>query len=74
MAEHYLTWERLPRPDRDRQKAARAEQFRRDWQRTQPPTEPQLKYLAALGWTGEVSDRLAASELIDRLRSRGTHL
>lgn len=70
LAEHYLTWNRLPQPERNRRKVECAAVHRREWMKTHPPTAKQLSYLASLGWTGEVPHRLAASELIDRLARR----
>jgi len=65
-----LEWEALPWQEKERIKEARAERYRREWMRQQPPTEKQLAYLRKLGWTGAVLSRQHASELIEKLARR----
>jgi hypothetical protein len=42
---------------------------KREWMREQEPTDKQLALLKKLGHTGEVRDRLEASELIEKLKT-----
>jgi hypothetical protein len=70
-ARWYTHYERLSPEAKARLKEQRAEEGRRAWMSTQPPTDKQLAYLRSLGYAGEVPDRLRASELIDRLVKGG---
>jgi len=63
-----VEWESLPRAEREKAKAERAEEGRRAWMDTQPPTEKQIAYLRSLGFEGEVRSRLEASQRIDELK------
>jgi len=64
LASHYLWWESLSAEEQRRIKAER-------WMAQQPATEKQVKYLRALGWTGNIESKLYASELIDKLLKEG---
>ena len=65
----YVIWrENLSPEEHARLKAIQAEEGRRAWMETQPPTEKQINYLRLLGYEGEVESRGHASQLIDELR------
>jgi len=65
----YVIWrENLTPEEHARLKAIQAEEGRRAWMETQPPTEKQINYLRLLGYEGEVESRGHASQLIDELR------
>ena len=65
-----LGWESLSIAQKDEIKTQRGAEHRQRWMQSQPPTDRQIAYLRALGWTADVSSKAKASELIDRLRSR----
>ncbi len=65
-----LDWERLTPAEKRHYRGAQGEQFRRDWMKQQPATDRQIAYVRALGYTGEVTSKAHASELIDQLRNR----
>lgn len=67
-ARYCVAWESLPREERERQKEARSKQYREQWMASKPPTEPQIRYLKAMGYRGEITDRHQASELITKLK------
>jgi hypothetical protein len=63
-----LAWERLTPEQKARHRAAKGETYRRAYMEQQPATEAQLRYLAHLGHTGEVTSMAQASALIEQLR------
>ncbi len=63
-----LEWEALPREERERLKAQRGDEHRRQWLEEQPATPKQRDYLRALGYTGEIRSKAHASQLIDELK------
>lgn len=60
-----LERESLPAEERQKLKAARGEQYRREYMKVQKPTEPQLRYLKSLGCRTIPVTRFQASELIE---------
>lgn len=75
-AEAFAAWavqyHNLPPAERMARKQARDAEHAAQWQEQHPPTEQQLRYLRALGYTGpEPANRREASEQIDRLRRGG---
>ena len=69
-----ISWEALPPAERERQKQAKGEAHRRAWMEQQPATEKQVAYVRALGFTGEVTSKAHASQLIDQLRTRAAEV
>ena len=71
----FIAWcfeyEALPRDQRKRLKDSRGEQHRRVYLDQQPPTEAQIRYCRALGWTGLVESKADASRIIDSLKAAG---
>ena len=61
-------WEALPPAEKERQKAAKGAAHRQTYMEQQPPTDKQRGYLAMLGYTGEVTSKAQASDLIDKIR------
>jgi len=59
-----IWWESLSDPEKRRIRAER-------WMSTQLATDKQVKYLRALGYTGEIESKLQASEWIDKLLKEG---
>lgn len=70
LARWAIEWESLPHDERERRKAERGQQYKRQWMAHQPATEKQMAYLHRLGYRGPVASRQQASELIDRLSGR----
>lgn len=68
-AERCLAWENATPEERRERKARAGEEGKREWMRGQPPTEKQLAVLQKLGHVSEVPNRLAASELIEKLKT-----
>lgn len=67
-AEAVIAEERLPVEERERLRRERSKPFAQAHMATKLPTDKQLAYLQRLGYRGpEPEDRLAASQLIDRL-------
>jgi hypothetical protein len=66
-----LEYEALDPEAKRRLKAGRGEQYRIRWMAAQPATDAQVRYLRALGHTGAVESKAAASELIDGLLAAG---
>jgi hypothetical protein len=64
--------ENLPMIDRQKEKEERSEFFRREYMKTQEPTDKQLTYLSGLGCDVKPQNRLEASDLIDEYESRKT--
>ena len=62
-----LAWEALPPAEKERQKATKGAVHRQTYMEQQPPTDKQRSYLAALGYTGEITSKAHASELIDKI-------
>ena len=60
--------ERLPREERERQKAERASFYQQEYMRGKPPTEKQISFLKKLGCLETPRDRAHASELISAAR------
>ena len=67
---HCAEWERLPAAERERLRAQRGDQHRRQWLEEQPATPKQRDYLRALGYTGAIRSKAHASQLIDELKQR----
>lgn len=65
-----LDYERLPRAERERLKAARGERHRRQWLDQQPASEKQIAYCRSLGYAGTIESKAHASEIIDHLKPR----
>lgn len=65
-AQEVLDRESLPPEEKQRIKADRSDQYRREYLRAQSPTERQLCFLKSLGCEVMPANRLEASELIDR--------
>jgi len=63
-----LERESLPAEERQKLKAARSEQYRREYMKAQKPTEPQVRYLKSLGCSAVPANRLQASELIEEYK------
>ena len=63
-----LAWERLTPTDKARLRAGQREQYLRAWMEEQPATARQRAYVRALGYTGDVTSKAHASELIERLK------
>jgi hypothetical protein len=70
LARWAIVYEGLPPAERQKLKDQRSREGIRAWMGTQPPTQKQLDYLAALGYRGEVTSRGHASDLIDGLTRR----
>ena len=69
-AQWALDWEALSPAEKERQKAAKGEQYRRAYMEQQPPTARQIAYLEVLGYRGEITSRQHASQLIGQLKRR----
>ncbi|CAN5547691.1 hypothetical protein BH20ACI3_BH20ACI3_38820 [soil metagenome] len=65
-AQTVIERESLPREEKLKLKSERSEGFRREYLRVQPPTQKQLEFLQKLGCYTTPSNRLHASELIER--------
>ena len=63
-----LAWERLTPADKARLRAGQREQYQHAWMDQQLATAKQLAYVRALGYTGDVTSKAHASELIERLK------
>jgi hypothetical protein len=69
-----LWWESLPYAEKQRLKAERSTPAIERYMAEQPPTEKQLSYLQALGYSGPApANRLEASRLIDEAVKGGRH-
>jgi hypothetical protein len=69
-----LWWESLPYAERQRLKQERSTPAIERYMAEQPPTEKQLSYLQALGYSGPApANRLEASRLIDEVMRGGRH-
>jgi hypothetical protein len=69
LAREAVEYEQLPAAEKERRKAAKAEQGRQTYMATLPPTKKQPNYLRRLGVASAPAHRLEASQLIDaRLR------
>jgi hypothetical protein len=66
-AQYVIEREQKPRAEREAEKAAHTEEYRRAYMAQQPPTEKQVAYLRRLGHHGPVGSKAEASALIDRL-------
>lgn len=67
-AVYALEWEKLTPAEKQRQRAAKGEEYRMAWMEQQPATDRQRSYLQLLGYTGDVTSKAHASELIERLK------
>jgi len=65
-AEFILRREGLPDEEKRRLKEAAGDRYRRDYMEKQPPTEKQLGYLRSLGYLHTPTNRLEASDLIEK--------
>ena len=63
-----IRWEALPPAEKERQKAAKGASHRQTYMEQQPPTDKQRAYLAVLGYTGEITSKAHASDLIHKIR------
>lgn len=67
-AMYLIDWERLTPEEKKRIKQARGTEYAKEYMRTQEPTEKQLSYLKALGYTGAAPENKAqAGDLIDKI-------
>ncbi len=62
--------ESLPPEQKLREKDERSQHFRREYMKTQEPTQKQLDYLGGLGCDVKPQNKLEASDLIDEYESR----
>lgn len=69
-AGYCLRWEQLAPAEKEQIRAVKAEPHIRAYMEQQAPTDKQLAYLRKLGYTGEVTSKQHASELIDTLRQQ----
>lgn len=63
--------ESLPADERQRLKNEQAEEYQREWMRSQSPTEKQISFLNALGCRATPSNRAEASAWIDLYKQPG---
>lgn len=67
-AAYCLDWERLTPEQKARIRGVQGVQYRRAYMEQQPATAKQVDYIRALGFTGDVTSKAHASELIERLK------
>lgn len=70
-AQRIIERESMPRAERQKEKAKRANIYQKEWMKNQPPTRKQLDYLRILGCDLIPRNRFEASEIIDERRTRG---
>lgn len=70
-ARYYLAWERLTPEQKRAARAAQDNPGRDARMATQPASEKQIAYARSLGYTGEITSKLHASQIIDGLTKRG---
>ncbi len=66
-----VAYEQLPPEEKKRRKQASTAEGIGLWQEQQPPTEKQIAYIRALGYTGPIENRRHASSVIDVYKRGG---
>ncbi len=70
-AEYYLWWETLSKEEKDKEREPTRIGAIADHQRQQPASEKQITYLRSLGYSGAVSSKKHASDIIEAITKQG---
>jgi hypothetical protein len=66
LAHWAISWERLPRDEREKIRAERSARYRRAWMLSHLPTAKQVTFLRRHGYVGDITSSAHASDLISQ--------